>query len=235
MVIQSIAFKGRFTSRLIRKSSRERRIEVFVMNEQGARYFDLYKDPTGLPAGKRIGCWDKVSAGQAPSSVTRRLAFTLQQMKGSDPVSGRELTGSRLAWSGFGYSFPLKPRKISHEVRIEASMTQYCSFTLILSPRPIHLPLPPLGLSYIASSLQMAGHEVHLLDCTFTQDDALRTAIAANAETIIYCMVTMLDDCLWFAEHSEKCNLGCWRPLPTCDPLPLCSISMSSSGEGEQR
>jgi radical SAM superfamily enzyme YgiQ (UPF0313 family) len=60
---------------------------------------------------------------------------------------------------------------------------------------------PPLGLSYLAASLQEAGHEVHLLDCTFiNRNDALSIAKANRAEVIgIYCMVTMLEDCRWFA------------------------------------
>ena len=38
---------------------------------------------------------------------------------------------------------------------------------------------PPLGVSYLAASLQEAGHEVHLLDCTFlNRDDALSQALA---------------------------------------------------------
>ena len=40
--------------------------EVFVLNEQGARYFDVYRDSSGtLLRGEAIGCWDKVTAEQA--------------------------------------------------------------------------------------------------------------------------------------------------------------------------
>jgi hypothetical protein len=41
---------------------------------------------------------------------------------------------------------------------------------------------PPLGLSYIAASLQKAGHEVHLIDCTFLgRTEALEKAQAVKA------------------------------------------------------
>ena len=98
---------------------------------------------------------------------------------------------------------------------------------------------PPLGLSYLAASLQEAGHEVHLLDCTFmSRHDALSTATAKSAKVIgIYCMVTMLDDCLWFAKHlRDHCQLlVAGGPLPTCDPLPFMQhFDVVVRGEGEQ-
>src|SRR5512135_77641 len=60
---------------------------------------------------------------------------------------------------------------------------------------------PPLGISYLASSLMAAGHDVRLLDCTFTQKpEALEQARQSHTEVVgIYCMVTMLEDCLWLA------------------------------------
>jgi hypothetical protein len=95
--------------------------EVVVMNEQGARHFDLYRDASGtLLRGKEIGCWDEVTAEWASFiSETHRLAFTLRQLNGARLFRGRELIGSRLAWSGFGYSFPPTIERISYEVRIE--------------------------------------------------------------------------------------------------------------------
>jgi len=61
---------------------------------------------------------------------------------------------------------------------------------------------PPLGVAYVAASLREAGHDVRLLDCTFLRrDDALRQAVAATEDVVgIYCMATMLEDCLAFAE-----------------------------------
>jgi hypothetical protein len=95
--------------------------EVVVMNEQGARTFDLYRDASGtLLRGKEIGCWDEVNAEWASFvSESHGLAFTLRQLNGARLFRGRELVGSRLAWSGFGYSFPPTFEKISYDVRIE--------------------------------------------------------------------------------------------------------------------
>src|SRR5512136_317865 len=98
---------------------------------------------------------------------------------------------------------------------------------------------PPLGVSYIAASLQEAGYDVHLLDCTFLQrSNALRNALAVKAEVVgIYCMVTMLEDCLWFARHLRgNCKLMvAGGPLPTCDPVPFLEhFDVVIRGEGEQ-
>ncbi|HLE52001.1 MAG TPA: radical SAM protein [Anaerolineales bacterium] len=98
---------------------------------------------------------------------------------------------------------------------------------------------PPLGLGYIAASLQQAGHTVHLLDCTFMERDAaLNRALATGAEVVgIYCMVTLVEDCLWFARQLRgRCRLLiAGGPLPTCDPLPfLDDFDVVVRGEGEQ-
>ncbi len=60
---------------------------------------------------------------------------------------------------------------------------------------------PPLGVTYLAASLREAGHDVYLIDCTFrTRATALQQALAIHAEVVgIYGMVSMLDECLWFA------------------------------------
>ena len=71
---------------------------------------------------------------------------------------------------------------------------------------------------------------MHLLDCTFLdRKEALRKGPGRKAEVVgIYCMVTMLDDSLWFAEQLRAtCQLlVAGGPLPTCDPVPFWNISM---------
>jgi anaerobic magnesium-protoporphyrin IX monomethyl ester cyclase len=98
---------------------------------------------------------------------------------------------------------------------------------------------PPLGVSYLAASLRQAGHEVHLLDCTFLdRQQALQRALAVGAQVVgIYCMVSMTDEARWFAEHLRPhCRLLiAGGPLPTCDPEPfLDSFDVVVRGEGEQ-
>jgi hypothetical protein len=95
--------------------------EVIVMNEQGANIFDHYLDSAGNSLrGKEIGCWDEISAQEASFvSSTHSVAFTLNQVTGAKLYRGRELIGSRLAWSGFGYSFPAQFDHIHFQVKIE--------------------------------------------------------------------------------------------------------------------
>jgi anaerobic magnesium-protoporphyrin IX monomethyl ester cyclase len=98
---------------------------------------------------------------------------------------------------------------------------------------------PPLGIAYVAASLRESGHKVQILDCTFLRrDEALDKALAARADVVgIYCMTTMLDDCLGLAKHLRgHCDLlVAGGPLPTCDPgLFLEQFDAVARGEGEQ-
>jgi len=98
--------------------------EVIVMNEQGAHYFDQYLDSSGISLhGKKIGCWDLVTAQEASFiSTSHRVTFRLNRVKGARLFRGRELVGSRLAWAGFGYSFPPSIKKFVYDLDIERLM-----------------------------------------------------------------------------------------------------------------
>jgi hypothetical protein len=95
--------------------------EVVLMNEQGANTFDQYCDSNGISlCGDEIGCWDRITSEWAIFvSTSHRLAFMLRQVQGATIFRGRELIGSRLAWSGFGISFPPDAAKLSYQLRIE--------------------------------------------------------------------------------------------------------------------
>jgi anaerobic magnesium-protoporphyrin IX monomethyl ester cyclase len=98
---------------------------------------------------------------------------------------------------------------------------------------------PPLGVSYIAASLQKAGYPVQLIDCTFLdKEEAIRRAMESKVDVVgIYGMVSMLDECVWFAQQlRSRCRwLVAGGPLPTCDPeLFLKDFDVVVQGEGEQ-
>ena len=95
--------------------------EVVIMNEQAARYFNRYTDTDMKPLKEdQIGCWDAVSTPKATFiSQTHKISFSLQQAKGVKLFRGWEKVGSRLDWSGFGYSFQPKMGKFSYTLRIE--------------------------------------------------------------------------------------------------------------------
>jgi hypothetical protein len=94
--------------------------EVVVMNEQGARRFDRYVDAAGAALqGAAIGTWDEVGAATASFvSAADGVAFTLGQAEGARLHRGRELIGSRVAWSGFGYSFPPTLAEFGYELEV---------------------------------------------------------------------------------------------------------------------
>jgi radical SAM superfamily enzyme YgiQ (UPF0313 family) len=97
---------------------------------------------------------------------------------------------------------------------------------------------PPLGVSYIASSLLNAGHDVTLIDCTFlNRDEALRQSLNVHAQVVgLYCMVTMQEDCLWLSRQLRSTTdlLVVGGPLPTCDPHAfLDDFDVVVRGEGE--
>lgn len=94
--------------------------EVILMNEQGGRFFDVYRDSAGrILRGGRIGAWDRVTASEASMvSSTRRLAFTVTGGDGATLYRGREVVGSRLAWCGFGFSFNPALGKLEYVIRI---------------------------------------------------------------------------------------------------------------------
>lgn len=94
--------------------------EIVVMNEQGARHFDHYEDSSGICLqGGEIGTWDEVTAEEASFVCDEsHLAFSLRQVYGASLFRGRELIGSRLAWSGFGYLLDLNNTVHRYNVQI---------------------------------------------------------------------------------------------------------------------
>ena len=84
---------------------RNDRMEVIIANEQGARYFDAYRDSFGDSRnGKAIGTWNEVFADEA-SFMDRDsgIAFSLQRLPNVRLFRGRELVEGNLAWSGLNY------------------------------------------------------------------------------------------------------------------------------------
>jgi len=97
---------------------------------------------------------------------------------------------------------------------------------------------PPLGLGYLASSLERDGYHPQILDCTFlTHEDAFQRANEAKADIVgIYSMVTMRSVSLMFAKRlRDQCDLlVAGGPLPSCDPSPFWDdFDLVVRGEGE--
>jgi hypothetical protein len=94
--------------------------EVIIMNEQGANYFDTYRDSKCqvLQKGK-IGSWDETYAEVASFvNPADRISFTLKRAKGARMFRGRELTPGRLAWSGLAYVLSPQTERFSYSIDI---------------------------------------------------------------------------------------------------------------------
>lgn len=83
---------------------------------------------------------------------------------------------------------------------------------------------PPLGLGYIAGTLQKNGIRVKILDGTFTgQRELIKKAEELRPKVVgIYCMVTMRDDALKIAcalkRSKDKPFIVAGGPYPTSEP-----------------
>lgn len=95
--------------------------EVALMNEQGAHAFPRYRDSSGAElTGEAIGAWDEVAAEKATFvSRAHRVAFSAARAEGATLRRGRELVGSRLAWSGFGYRVARGAAAFRYELSVE--------------------------------------------------------------------------------------------------------------------
>ncbi len=95
--------------------------ELILMDEQGARSFDRYEEPSGVClVGEAIGCWDEVRADRAGFlSSSLGIRFTVPQVSGAHLYRGRELVGSRLAWAGFGHVLPPPFKNLEYTLQLE--------------------------------------------------------------------------------------------------------------------
>jgi hypothetical protein len=80
--------------------------ELLVLNEQGASFFDTYKDAGGLKlVGGKIGGWHQVVAKQAFLENNKiPLAFRLSRTREAALFRGWEKTKNRFSWAGLSYS-----------------------------------------------------------------------------------------------------------------------------------
>jgi hypothetical protein len=94
--------------------------EVIMMNEQGAHFFNTYRDSDGIILQNTlIGSWSKVDSASASFiSDEHRLAFSIKNNEIGQLFKGFELIESRLAWSGFGYSLSPNVRFFQYQLEI---------------------------------------------------------------------------------------------------------------------
>ncbi|MBI4303365.1 MAG: hypothetical protein HY665_03400 [Chloroflexi bacterium] len=94
---------------------------VILGNEQGATYFDCYRDSSGVVlSGDSIGTWQKVDAAEASFIDSRhQLRFTLGRRGDAKLFRGRELKPGKLAWAGLNYVLPPRTKQFRYEIRLQ--------------------------------------------------------------------------------------------------------------------
>ncbi len=94
--------------------------EKIVLNEQGANWFDTYRDSDGLTLkGNEIGTWDETHANSAALlNPAGEISFTLKHIEGARMFRGREQVSDRLAWSGLAYVLPPKRERFAYSIEI---------------------------------------------------------------------------------------------------------------------
>jgi len=98
---------------------KEKPQKIFILNEQGSRFFRKYSDSHGTALwDKQIGAWEKVEADWACiSSRNGEVGFRLWKVKGAILYRGREFLQGTFDWAGLDYEFD--PQKTSFEYDIE--------------------------------------------------------------------------------------------------------------------
>lgn len=96
--------------------------EKIILNEQGANWFDTYKDSDGLILkGEKIGSWDEIKAKEASFIDTSDgMMFSLKRVEGAKAsmFRGRELLAGCLAWSGIAYVLPPGTEEFSYCIEL---------------------------------------------------------------------------------------------------------------------
>jgi hypothetical protein len=96
--------------------------EIMMLNEQGASFFNMYKDLSGLElVEKDIGGWDKIVSSRASlHDVKHGILFTLNKPSHGLYYRGWENIDGRLSWAGINYSIPRNtPSHIEYVIDLE--------------------------------------------------------------------------------------------------------------------
>jgi hypothetical protein len=93
---------------------------VFVLNEQGARFFRTYIDSDGARlVDDEIGVWDNVTAKSAKIvDEQEKIGFCLKNLNGANLRRGRELMDSSLDWIGLDYELDPECRQFEYEIEL---------------------------------------------------------------------------------------------------------------------
>jgi hypothetical protein len=100
--------------------------KIFLLNEQGSKYFREYSDSTGtVLLDKQIGSWEKVESEWACISTQNgEVGFRLWKAKDAALTRGREFLRGTFDWVGLDYEFDPKKTEFEYDIEIVGSHRQ---------------------------------------------------------------------------------------------------------------
>ncbi|NIR86141.1 hypothetical protein GWO13_00675 [Candidatus Bathyarchaeota archaeon] len=99
---------------------RENLQKIFMLNEQGARFFRRYLDSNGTKlANDKIGAWDAIEVEWASiTDLQGTVGFRLERIKNSVLRRGREFLEGCLDWVGLNYEINPENAVFGYEIEI---------------------------------------------------------------------------------------------------------------------
>ncbi len=96
------------------------RKEIFILNEQSARFFRKYSDSYGTTLiDDEIGAWNKVDSQSASfSDVEQQIGFRIWQAEGATLRYGREVMHNHLDWIGLDYEVNAKKDVFEYKIEL---------------------------------------------------------------------------------------------------------------------
>jgi hypothetical protein len=94
--------------------------KLFIMNEQGTRFFRGYRDSCGKQlADEQIGAWDHVKADWAAiTNIGGNVGFRLRKANDGILRMGREFQEGYLDWVGLDYEVDPRTKTFRYEIEV---------------------------------------------------------------------------------------------------------------------
>jgi hypothetical protein len=116
-VVDQNRIKVKLNLSLLERNNLEK---VFVLNEQGAHFFNTYSDSEGLRLiDEEIGAWRDVTA-QAAKIVNEKnkIEFKLKNIEGAKLRRGREVMKDSLDWIGLDYELDPEYHHFEYDIEL---------------------------------------------------------------------------------------------------------------------
>lgn len=103
-----------------RQLNKDKLMKISVLNEQGSRFFRLYRDSNGrILVDEKIGSWKLVNADWASiTDLEHKVAFKLKDTSGATFYRGQEFIDGFLDWIGLEYEIDSGQSMFEYPIKI---------------------------------------------------------------------------------------------------------------------